>query len=264
MNRRTNPLLVVFVAAVGVFLIAPTVIVIIMSFSTLPSLNFPPPHYGLEWYRNFFQSSEWTDALWTSIKVAAVATPLATCLGTLTALGLTRGRYPLKSVVTGLMLSPMIVPVVVSAIGMYFVFVDWRIQGTIVGLAVAHASLGIPLVVVTVAASLQTLDRNLEMAAQNLGAGPIRTFAKITLPLILPGVVAGGLFAFMTSWDEVVVTNFLASPFVRTLPVVMWSVVRSQIDPTIAALAAMLTVVTVALVSGVMFARQRQLPRGGK
>jgi ABC-type spermidine/putrescine transport system permease subunit II len=255
MTRKPHPLLVAFVVAVGVFLIAPTIIVIIMSFSSLSSLRFPPPDLSLQWYRNFWQSPEWTDSLQTSVKVAILATTTATVLGTLTALGLMRGRFPFKSLVTGLILSPMIVPIVIVAIGTYLVFVDWRLQGTIFGFVVAHACLGFPLVVVNVAASLQTMDRNLEMAAMNLGAGPFRTFWKITLPLIMPGVVAGALFAFIESWDEVVVSIFLASPFVRTLPVVMWSVVRSQIDPTIAALAGMLTVLTITLLSGAMLAR---------
>lgn len=255
MNRKPSPFLVAIVVAIAVFLIAPTIIVIIMSFSSLSTLKFPPPDLSFQWYRNFWQSPEWTTAGWTSIKVALMATATATVLGTLTALGLMRGRFPLKSLVTGLILSPMIVPIVIVAIGTYIAFVQWRLQGTIFGFVVAHACLGFPLVVVNVAASLQTMDRNLEMAAQNLGAGPLRTFIKVTLPLILPGVVAGALFAFIESWDEVVVSIFLSSPFVRTLPVVMWSVVRSQIDPTIAALAGMLTLLTIMLLSGAMLAR---------
>jgi putative spermidine/putrescine transport system permease protein len=255
MNRKPHPLLVAVVVLIAVFLIAPTIIVIIMSFSTASTLHFPPPDLGLRWYRNFWDTPAWTTSLWTSLKVAVLATTTATVLGTLTALGLMRGRFPGKSVITGLILSPMIVPIVIVAIGTYLVFVSWRLQGSLLGFVVAHACLGIPLVVVNVGASLQTLDRNLEMAAQNLGAGPIRTFFRITFPLILPGVVAGALFAFIESWDEVVVSMFLSSPFVRTLPVVMWSVIRSQIDPTIAALAGMLTVLTLALLAGGMLAR---------
>jgi putative spermidine/putrescine transport system permease protein len=254
-NRRPHPLLISVVVLIAVFLIAPTILVIIMSFSSLSSLRFPPPDLSLQWYRNFFESPQWTDALWTSTQVALLSTLTATVLGTLTALGLMRGRFPFKSAVTALILSPMIVPIVIVAVGTYLVFVDWRMQGTLFGFVVAHAALGIPLVVVNVAASLQTLDRNLEMAAQNLGAGPFRTFFKITLPLIMPGVVAGALFAFIESWDEVVVSIFLSSPFVRTLPVVMWSVVRSQIDPTIAALAGMLTALTIVLLAGALLAR---------
>ncbi|MEE4275162.1 MAG: ABC transporter permease [Thermoleophilia bacterium] len=255
MNRRPHPLLISVVVLIAIFLIAPTILVIIMSFSSLSSLRFPPPDLSLQWYRNFFESPQWIDALWTSTQVALLATLTATVLGTLTALGLMRGRFPFKSAVTALILSPMIVPIVIVAVGTYLVFVDWRLQGTLLGFVVAHAALGIPLVVVNVAASLQTLDRNLEMAAQNLGAGPFRTFFKITLPLIMPGVIAGALFAFIESWDEVVVSIFLSSPFVRTLPVVMWSVVRSQIDPTIAALAGMLTALTIVLLAGALLAR---------
>ncbi len=261
MTRKPHPLLLSLVILIGVFLIAPTVIVIIMSFSSVSTLRFPPPGLSLQWYRNFWESPEWTGATWTSVKVAVLATLTATVLGTLLALGLMRGRFPLKSLVTGLILSPMIVPIVIVAVGTYLLFVEWRLQGTMLGFVVAHACLGIPLVVVNVAASLQTIDRNLEMAAQNLGAGPIRTFTKVTLPLIMPGVAAGAVFAFIESWDEVVVSIFLASPFVRTLPVVMWSVVRSQIDPTIAALAGMLTVLTIALLSGALLARNLSVGR---
>jgi len=254
-NRKAHPLIVAFVIAIAVLLIAPSIIVVVMSFSTGESLRFPPPGLGLEWYRNFWESPQWTEAGWTSIKVALLAMVTATVLGTLTALGLMRGRFPGKSLVTALVLSPMIVPIVIVAIGTYFVFVDWRLQGTLVGFVVAHACLGFPLVVVNVAASLQTMDRNLEMAAQNLGAGPFRTFFRITLPLILPGVVAGALFAFIESWDEVVISIFLSSTLMRTLPVVMWSVVRSQIDPTMAALAAQLTFLTLVILASTMFVR---------
>ena len=162
---------------------------------------------------------------------------------------------PFNSLVTGPILSPMIVPIVIVAIGTYLVFVDWRLQGTIFGFVVAHACLGSPARGRQRGRQPSDDGPEPEMAAMNPGAGPFRTFWKITLPLIMPGVVAGALFAFIESWDEVVVSIFLASPFVRTLPVVMWSVVRSQIDPTIAALAGMLTVLTITLLSGAMLAR---------
>jgi putative spermidine/putrescine transport system permease protein len=247
--------LIAAVVLVALFLILPIVVIVVMSFSTGSTLQFPPSDLGLRWYRNFWDASEWTTSLWTSAKVAVLATVVATVLGTLSALGLVRGRFPMKGIVVGLFLSPMIVPIVIVAIGTYLVFVSWRLQGSVAGLVVAHACLGLPLVVVNVVASLQTLDLNLELAAQNLGAGPIRTFLRITLPLISPGVAAGALFAFIESWDEVVVSMFLASPTVRTLPVVMWSAIRSEVDPTIAAVASMLTVLSLALLSGALLTR---------
>jgi putative spermidine/putrescine transport system permease protein len=256
MNRRPGKPLLVTGALVGLFLIAPTIIVLVMSFSSGMTLHFPPEGLSLHWYQNFFANSQWTSGVWTSVKVGAIATVLATSLGTLTALGFVRGRFPLRGVVMALVVSPMIIPVIIIAVGMYLVYVRWGIQGTLWGMVVAHTSLGLPLVVVNVVASLQNFDRNLEMAAQNLGAGPIRTFMRVTLPLILPGVVAGALFAFITSWDEVVTSSFLASPFVRTLPVVMWNAVRTSVDPTIAALAAMLSVFTIVLLSLAILARR--------
>jgi putative spermidine/putrescine transport system permease protein len=182
---------------------------------------------------------------------------LATTIGTLTALGLVRGRYPARGLISALVLSPLIVPVVVIAIGMYFVYSDWRIIGSLEGLILAHTALAIPFVVVVVGSSLRTFDRTLELAAQNLGAGPVRTFYRITLPLILPSIVAGALFAFITSWDEVVVSVFLSSPAVRTLPVVIWGQVRTVIDPTIAAVATFLTGVTLTVLTFVLITRRR-------
>lgn len=254
-------LLYAVAAVVGFFLVAPTLIVVPMSFSSGSRLEFPPPGFSTRWYANFFQSSMWTDAAVDSLEVALLTVLVATSLGTLTALGLVRGRFPGKALAQALVLSPAIVPVVIVAIGTYFVFIRWRLQGTLTGLVIAHTALALPLVVVTVGTSLRTLDRTVELAAQSLGAGPWRTFRRITLPLILPGVVAGALFAFVTSWDEVVVAIFMTSPLFRTLPVVMWSQVRSQIDPTIAAVASMLMAITVLTLVLVLLVRWRASER---
>jgi putative spermidine/putrescine transport system permease protein len=167
-----------------------------------------------------------------------------------------RGRYPARGLVNALVLSPLIVPLVVTAVGMYLFFVQWQLTGTFWGLALAHTALGIPFVIITVSVSLRALDRNLELAAMNLGAGPIRTFTRVTLPLISPGVVIGALFAFVWSWDELVVAIFLSSPLVRTIPVVMWGQVRSRIDPTIAVVATLLIVVTILLLLSVTLIRR--------
>jgi putative spermidine/putrescine transport system permease protein len=247
MSRRPRRVLTTVVLLIAIFLIAPTVVVMVMSFSSGRTLHFPPVGFSLQWYENFFKSAEWHRTLWMSLKVGLVSTALATVLGVLAALGFVRGRFPMKGLVTAIVISPFIVPGIVVAVGMYLMYVRWGLQGTMWGLVCAHTSLGIPLVTVNVVASLQNFDRNLEMAAQNLGAGPIRTFLRITLPLILPGVIAGALFAFITSWDEVTISIFLASPVARTVPVMMWSVVRSEVDPTIAALASILSVVTILL-----------------
>lgn len=243
MNRTNWPLRIFGVFAV-IFLLAPTLIIIPMSFSSGRTLKFPPPGYSIRWYENLFTSPLWTDAAVSSIQIGVLTAILATFLGTIAALGITRGEFPAKNLVQSIVLSPLIIPLVIVAIGMFSVFVRWQIAGSLMALVVAHTVLAIPFVVVNVMASLRTLDRNLELAAANLGAGPIRAFRYVTLPLIAPGVMAGALFAFITSWDEIVVAIFLTSPILRTLPVVMWGQIRTEVDPTIAAAATILTVIT--------------------
>lgn len=257
LGKRRSRLLTSFVAVIAFFLIAPTLIVIPMSFSSGRLLTFPPKGFSTRWYSSFLENQLWTAGAMTSIKVGLATAALATVIGTMTALGLVRGRYPARGLVTAVVLAPLIVPVVVIAIGMFFVYSDWHIIGTLPGLILAHTALAIPFVVVVVGTSLRTFDRTLELAAQNLGAGPIRTFLRITLPLILPSIVAAALFAFITSWDEVVVSIFLSSPVVRTLPVVIWGQVRSTIDPTIAAIATFLTSVTLTVLTFVLIAQWR-------
>ena len=170
-----------------------------------------------------------------------------------------RGRFPGKSLANALILSPLVVPVIVIGIGMFSVYVRWKITGSLAGLVAAHSALAIPFVMVSVASALRTMDRNLETAAQSLGAGPGRTFARITLPIILPGVLTGALFAFLTSWDEVVVSIFLTTAKFRTLPVEMWEQVRQVVDPTVAAVATTVLAVTTSVLL-LVFVVRRQAP----
>lgn len=242
---------------VALFLIAPTVIIVIMSFTSSQLLRFPPAGVSGRWYSDFFHDETWTSSAITSVKVGLLSALLATVLGTLTALGVMRGRYRGRSLVIALTLSPLVVPLIVVAVGMNLMFSEWGLTGSLVGLILAHATLALPFVVVNVAASLRTVDPRLEMAARTLGASPLRAFRRITLPLIMPAVAIGALFAFITSWDEVVVAIFLSSSLVRTLPVVMWSEVHDSIQPTIAAVASMLSGVTVVVLSLVVVVRQR-------
>jgi putative spermidine/putrescine transport system permease protein len=233
-----------FILLVAIFLIVPTLVVIPLSFTTSPILTWPPHGFTWEWYEVLFTDPEWSEAFLTSLKVAGLTVVFATALGTVTALGMARGRFRGKALTNLFFLSPMIVPVVVLALGVFVVFIKLRLVGTVLGLAVADTVLALPLVLISVSNSLRSVDRNLELAAQNLGAGPVRTFTKVTLPLILPGVIAGALFAFVTSWDEIVCAIFLTTPFVRTLPVVIFNSVRQDIEPTIAAAATLLLAVT--------------------
>ena len=258
--RQPRRILMGALGALTIFyLLAPTLVIVPMSFTEAEILSFPPQGLSLQWYEHMLTDRQWSTAMVNSLIVALLTAALATVLGTLAALGLSRGRFPGRSLVNGLVLSPLIVPVVVIAIGMFGLFVQWKISGSVLGLVLAHTALALPFVVVNVGTSLQTMDRNLELAAANLGANPRRSFMHITLPIILPGVVAGAIFAFITSWDEVVVAIFMTSARFRTLPVEMWEQVRQVVDPTVAAVSTTLLVVTTGLLLILVFVR-RQAP----
>lgn len=233
-------LLVVVCVAVGIFLILPIFIVIPISFSSAKFLQFPPPGWSLQWYQAFLSSPSWMNALKTSATIAVPTTILATVLGAAAALALIRSKFPGSTLINAIIMAPLIVPVIIAACGIFAVFRIWGLIGTIGGLILAHTALAIPFVVVTVSASLRTVDRRLEQAARGLGASPVLAFRRITLPLILPGVLSGALFAFVTSLDEVIVSLFISTAQVRPLAVQMWSDVRGAIDPTIAAVSTLL------------------------
>jgi putative spermidine/putrescine transport system permease protein len=258
--RQPRRLLLVALGSLTVFfLMAPTIVVVPMSFTASHALTFPPEGFSTRWYEKMLTDPQWSTGFVNSAQVALLTAVLATVLGTLGALGTVRGRFPGKSAVNALVLSPLVVPVIIIAIGMFSVFVRWKITGSLVGLVLAHTALALPFVVVNVATSLRTMDRNLELAAMNLGADPLRTFLRITLPIVLPGMFAGALFAFITSWDEVVVAIFLTTARFRTLPVEMWEQVRQVVDPTVAAVSTtILTVTTTLLV--LVFVVRRQAP----
>jgi putative spermidine/putrescine transport system permease protein len=259
MRRRSigRVALIALAALVVFFLVAPTVVVLVSSFGSTRSLAFPPKGLSLRWYDNFFTDA-WLPTAGTSLKVAALTTVLATILGTMAALGVVRGRFPGRQVVYSLFLAPMIVPTVILAIGVFQVFGRWHITGSVLSLVLAHTALALPFVVVTVSASLRTVDPTLERAAANLGAHPIATFARVTLPLILPGVLTGALFAFVTSFDEVVVAIFLTSPQVTTLPVQIFATLQNFLDPTVAAISSMLLCLTLLVLLGSAAIARRQ------
>jgi len=257
MSARAQKGLGAFCCVVVVFLVAPTLVLIPMSFSSGRTLAFPPPGFSLQWYENLFGDPVWRLAGQTSVQVAVLTAILATALGTPAAFGLVRGRFRGRAFVNAIVLAPMIVPLIVVAIGMYAVFASWGLLGSIAGLVIGHTALALPFVVINIAASLQTMDRELEAASLSLGASPLQTFRYVTMPAILPGVLAGALFAFITSWDEVVVAIFLTNPLVNTLPALMWQQVNTEIDPTVAAAANVLTLLTTVLFVAWVVSRRR-------
>ena len=246
------------------FLIAPILTIIPLSFNaenfftfTPGMLALDPDAYSLRHYRDFFTNSQWQAAMWNSIKIAPVATLISVGLGTLAAVGLSQSHVPFRRAIMAILISPMIVPLIISAAGMYFFYSRLNMQGTYWGVVLAHAALGVPFVIITVTATLVGFDRSLTRASANLGAGPVRTFFKVQMPLILPGVISGGLFAFITSFDEVVVVLFVGSAGQKTLPWQMFIGLREQISPTILAVATILVTISILLLTGVELLRRR-------
>lgn len=239
------------------FLILPVLVMIPLSFNEGSLLVYPLSGFSLQWYRDFFQSPEWTLALKNSIIVAPGATVLAVTLGTLASIGLTRTNFPFKSVLMSILISPMVVPIVIVGVSSYLFFAPLGYTNNYLTLICVHAALGVPFVIITVTATLQGYNKNLSRAAASLGADPVTTFFKVTLPLIASGVTSGALFAFATSFDEVVVTLFLAGPEQTTLPRQMFSGIRENISPTIAAVATLLIVFSVIMLLTLEYLRGR-------
>jgi putative spermidine/putrescine transport system permease protein len=239
------------------YLAFPIVVVVVVSFSSATYLTFPPPGLGLRWYEAYFGSRAWLDATWLSLVVAAATVALSTLLGTLAALGLKRLPRAARAAATGLILSPLIVPGIVVAIGIYYAYARIGLVGNPLGLVLAHTCLAVPFVVTSVTASLAGLDPRLAQAAASLGATPFGTFRQVTLPLIRPGILVGALFAFITSFDELIVTLFLSGSDAVTLPRKMWDDIRYQIDPTLAAVSTLTIVLTVALMGVAHLLRRR-------
>jgi len=254
----------IVVSLVLIFLITPIIVVMPLSFNaqdfftfTPEMLRFDPAGYSLKHYVDFFTNPDWQQALKNSVIIAPFATLLSVTLGTLAAIGLSSEHVPFRRAIMATLISPMIVPLIISAAGMYFFFSRIGLQGTFVGVILAHAALGIPFVIITVTATLVGFDRSLTRAAANLGANPVTTFFRVQMPLILPGMISGGLFAFITSFDEVVVVLFVGSASQQTLPWQMFTGLREQISPTILAAATILVTISIILLTVVELLRRR-------
>ena len=253
-----------FAGAVLFFLILPILVIVPLSFNSQPyftftaeMLAFEADAYSLRWYKTIVENPNWLLAIQNSFIVGIFATIVATLLGTVAAVGLASSEMPLRRTITALLLSPMIVPLIIIAAGMFFFYTRFGLVGTFPGLIIAHSALGIPFVIVTVTATLVGFDRSLYIAGLSLGTGPVRTFMRVVLPLIRPGVISGALFAFVTSFDEVVLVLFLAGPDQRTIPRQMFSGLREQINPTILAVATLLILISICLLVTIELLRRR-------
>jgi len=227
-------------AVVLVFILAPIALIVLLSFSSARYLQFPPPGFSLQWYAAFMHDSRWMTSLWLSFRVSLMCTGLSLVLGVLAAIVLVRGNFPAKTAVYVIILAPLIVPGIIIAIAVFFLFSRLHMIGSPVAMALGQAVLTLPLVVIIVSATLQGFDQRLEQAAIILGASPMQAFFRVTLPIISPGVISSALFAFLASFDELLVPLLLADPTTMTLPVRIWASVIMQIDPTITAVSSVL------------------------
>ncbi|MCD1262400.1 polyamine ABC transporter permease [Shinella sumterensis] len=252
-------LLGLFCLLVAILLLAPTLVVIPMSFNGNKSLAFPPVGFSWQWYENFFSSPDWTTSFSNSLIVAIIVAVVATVIGTLAAFGVSRAAARTGGLLRALLITPMVVPGVVLAIGIYAVYLDTHLVGTVTGFVLAHTMLAIPFVLIAVQASLEVFDRRLETAASSLGAGRLTVFRTVTLPLILPGVLSGALFAFITSFDEIIVALFITSPYLKTLPVQIYTSITRDADPTVAAVGTLLFLATsLIIIAGLLLGMRRE------
>jgi putative spermidine/putrescine transport system permease protein len=256
-ERASRLLLAVFATLVFIFLIAPILAILPLSFNDSTFLVYPMRGFTLHWYADVFASEKWRLAVQNSFLIGIPAAAIATALGTLAAIGLSLADFRGKAIVTALLLSPLVVPIIIVAVGLYFFFAPLGLTQTYAGLIMAHAALGAPFVVVTVGSALASFDRNLARAAASLGAPPVTVFRRVMLPLVRPGVISGALFAFAVSFDEVVTILLLAAPQQRTIPREMFDGMRDSLNPSITAVAAMLVTLAILLLLVVEWLRAR-------
>jgi putative spermidine/putrescine transport system permease protein len=241
---KLRRILTVFAVFIAIWLVVPVLIVIPISFSGEDSFAFPPSSWGVDHYVTFFTEQSWLTSLLVSIQLAVIVTVIATVLGTMAAFAIVRTPLRGSGALERFFTAPLIVPGIVVAVALYVVFLQWGLIGTPTGFIAAHTVLALPFVVVNVTNVLRSYDRTLDRAAAMLGASPWTTFRTVTFPIIRPGVLSGALFAFVTSFDEVVVSLFVQSPQLQTLPVRMFTSITNEVDPTIAAASTVVLVVS--------------------
>ncbi len=239
------------------FLLLPTLLVTVMSFGSEKYLEFPPRSFSLAWYVAYFRDPDWIGPTLFSLRVAVLTALVATVVGSLASLALVRGRVPGRGLIQAAVTAPMVAPGIIVAIALYLVFAPWRLVGTTLGFVLAHAVLTVPYVVLTVSAALSHVEASLELAAMSLGASRARAVSCVTLPLALPGVLAGAAFAFIVSFDEAVVSFFLSGVTTKTLPKKLFEDIDFDISPTVAAVGTLLTVLSIAVMGAIELIRPR-------
>lgn len=244
------------------FLVAPLGAVIPASFNRASFIQLPPAAYSTRWYEAFFSDPEWLSSFWVSVRVAVLTTACSLAIGTLAALGLERVSPRVRSTILALVLSPLIVPVIMTSIALYYMARPLGLHGTVSGLALGHTVLALPFVVINVGLALRSVDPNCARAAASLGASPWRIFRTVTLPLIAPGLAGAAAFAFITSFDEAVLSIFLSGIQAKPLPVKLWEIIRVEFTPVSAVASSVLIAMTIVLFAAVQIVRARQQPEG--
>jgi ABC-type spermidine/putrescine transport system permease subunit II len=245
-----------FCVFVLIFMIMPNFVVFPISFSSATYLEFPPKQLSLRWYHDYFARPEWVGATIRSFQVAIVVTFVSVILGSLAAYGLVRGRFPGKSFLNSLIISPMVAPILVTAVAMFIFFAKLGVNGTFAGFIIAHTVVATPFVVIVMSASLRGLDIELEQAAMNLGANRFTTLRRVVFPMVIPGMISSGLFAFLISFDELIIAIFISTPTMDTLPKRLWEGIRTEINPTIASISVMLILISIFVLVSVGFVRR--------
>jgi ABC-type spermidine/putrescine transport system permease subunit II len=263
MRRWTAGLLRFYVAVMCVVLLAPIVIVVILAFSGDGYLHFPPSSFSLQWFDRFFGDLQWQRALLSSLIIGAIATVVSTAVGFFAAYAFLRAEFAGKKLLLSLMLTPIIVPSIITAIAMYYLAIRLGLIGSYLWIGLCHAVIAMPIVLLILLAALRAVDPNLERAALGLGSSRAGVFFRIVLPIALPGIMSAALFAFLASFDELLIALFLSGVYAQTLPVRIWNSLNLQVEPTIAAVSAFLIGVTTLIltVDGILRHRRGQRRR---
>ncbi|MBW1998945.1 MAG: ABC transporter permease [Deltaproteobacteria bacterium] len=243
-------------AFIFMFLVIPILVIIPVSFNPSEYLEFPPRGFTFKWYSAFFGDSMWMESMWRSFRIALWVALLSSVIGTLAAFSLVRGNYRGKDFCMSLLLSPLMVPIIIKAVGFYYFFAKLRLVGTELGLVLAHACTGLPYIVVVVSSTLANFDTTLEKASMNLGASRLKTFFKVTFPIIRPGIFSGALFAFFSSFDDLIIAIFISGVGAMTLPKKMWDGIRFELSPTITAVASILIFISVVILIAIEITRR--------